>query len=57
MNKQNKSVHSGGWVDVRDPHNGLLFRYDPTRQVVEIRKKKVLYLVDLTRFRPVDIGE
>jgi len=44
-----------GFIDVRDPHDGsLLFRYDPGRQLVEIRKRGVVRLVDLARFHPVD---
>lgn len=43
-----------GFVDVRDPHDGtLLFRYDPRRRLVEIRKRKVLRLIDLTQLQPV----
>lgn len=47
---KSEDVHrGGGFIDVRDQHDGsLLFRYDPVRQVVEIRKKKVLYQVGLT---------
>ena len=44
-----------GFIDVRDPHDGsLLFRYDPQRRLVEIRKRGVVRLVDLARFHPVD---
>lgn len=43
------------FVDVRDPHDGaLLFRYDPQRRLVEIRKRKIVRLVDLTLLYPVD---
>ncbi len=43
------------FMDVRDPHDGsLLFRYDPVRKLVEIRKRKVVRLIDLARLRAVD---
>ena len=41
------------WVEVREPGTGwLLFRYDPTRRVVEIRRRGSdrTHLIDLTRY-------
>jgi hypothetical protein len=39
------------WVDVREEATGwLLFRYDPRRQLVEIKQRGRKVLVDLTAF-------
>ena len=39
-----------GFVDVREPHtNKLLFRYDPTRALVEVQRRGVKTVVDLTQ--------
>ena len=39
------------WVDVRDEAAGwLLFRYDPRRQLVEIKQRGRKVIVDLTAY-------
>ena len=38
------------FVDVREPHtNKLLFRYDPERNLVEVQRRGVKTVVDLTQ--------
>lgn len=38
------------FVDVREPHtNKLLFRYDPERGLVEVQRRGVKTVVDLTQ--------
>lgn len=38
------------FVDVREPHtNKLLFRYDPDRGLVEVQRRGVKTVVDLTQ--------
>lgn len=40
------------WYEVRQPAtNALLFRYDPERQLVEIRARQVTTVVDLTQYQ------
>lgn len=39
--------------DVRGPDGRKLFRYDPERDLVEIRHSGTVYTVDLAQFRPV----
>lgn len=40
------------FVDVRDLHTGkMLFRFDPERDLVEIRSRQKVTLVDLTQYR------
>lgn len=39
------------WVDVREEATGwLLFRYDPRRQLVEIKQRGRKVIVDLTAY-------
>jgi len=41
-----------GYVDVREPGSGkLLFRFDPKRDIIEIQRRQVRTLVDLSRYR------
>lgn len=41
------------FVEVRNPHTGkLLFKYDPQRELIEIRERGEVTLVDLTQYRP-----
>lgn len=48
------------WIDVRDEAAGwLLFRYDPTRKLIETKQRGRKVIVDLTQFeqmsvRPID---
>lgn len=38
--------------EVREPHTGrLLFRYDATRQLVEVQLRRVKTLIDLAEYR------
>lgn len=38
--------------EVVDPHTGyLLFRYDPDRELIEIQRRGVKTVVDLTQYR------
>ncbi len=40
------------FVDVRDQHTGkLLFRYDPERELVEVRVRGVTTLIDLSTYK------
>ena len=39
------------FVDVRDPHTGkLLFRYDPARRLIEVVRRGVKTLIDLSAY-------
>lgn len=38
--------------DVRGPDGRKLFRFDPERDLVEIRHSGTVYTVDLSQFRP-----
>ena len=41
-----------GFVDVREPHTEkLLFRFDPIRDIIEVQRRGVKTVVDLTQFR------
>lgn len=40
------------YVDVRGPDGHLLFRYDPDRLVVEVRRQGVAYVIDLMQYAP-----
>lgn len=41
-----------GFVDVREPHTEkLLFRFDPIRDIIEVQRRGVITVVDLTQFR------
>ena len=45
------------WVDVREEATGwLLFRYDPRRQLVEIKQRGRKVLVDLTEFEKLAVS-
>lgn len=40
------------WYEVRQPvTDKLLFRYDPGRQLVEIKTRQVVTVVDLTQYQ------
>lgn len=38
--------------DVRGPDGRLLFRFDPDRDLVEIRDRGQTYVIDLSQHRP-----
>jgi hypothetical protein len=41
-----------GWQDVREPITGkLLFRYDPARDLVQIKHGQLRAIVDLSEYR------
>ena len=41
-----------GWQDVREPTTGkLLFRYDPARDLVQIKHGQLQAIVDLSEYR------
>jgi len=40
------------YLDVRGPDGRKLFRYDPERDLVEIRDRGTVYTVDLSQYRP-----
>lgn len=41
-----------GFIDVKEPHTGkMLFRFDPERNLVEIRRAKATLIVDLRPYR------
>jgi hypothetical protein len=40
-----------GFIDVRDPQtNKLLFRFDPRRAIIEVRRGAVKTVIDLTEY-------
>jgi len=42
----------GEWVEVREPETGkLLFRYAPRHHLVEIQRRRVVTVVDLTKYQ------
>lgn len=45
---------SGGWIDLRAPGGRLLARYDPARQLLEFRRGRDAWIVDLRR--PSSLG-
>ena len=40
------------YQDVRGPDGRKLFRFDPDRDLVEIRDRGTVYTVDLSQYRP-----
>jgi len=39
------------YLDVREPEsNRLLFRYDPERELIEIKRRRVVTVVDLRQY-------
>lgn len=40
------------YQDVRGPDGRLLFRFDPDRDLVEIRDRGQTYVIDLSQHRP-----
>ncbi|NLF11194.1 MAG: hypothetical protein GX597_05360 [Anaerolineaceae bacterium] len=41
-----------GWQDVREPITGtLLFRYDPARDLVEVKHGQLKAIVDLAEYK------
>lgn len=40
------------YQDVRGPDGRKLFRFDPERDLVEIRDRGTVYTVDLSQYRP-----
>lgn len=38
--------------DVRGPDGRLLFRFDPDRDLIEIRDRGQMYTIDLSQYRP-----
>lgn len=41
-----------GWQDVREPITGkLLFRYDPARDLVEVKHGQLMAIVDLSEYK------
>jgi hypothetical protein len=52
------------WQDVRDVAGKLLFRFDPQRDLVQVKRNGVVVVIDLSEYRaqqvrvkPVDIGK
>jgi hypothetical protein len=46
------------FIEIRDPHDGkLLFRFDPDRDLVEVQRKRVKTLIDLSVYRPQSAAE
>ena len=41
------------YQDVRGPDGRKLFRFDPERDLVEIRDRGTVYTVDLSQYRPL----
>ena len=39
------------WHDIHDPAGHLLFRYDPLRNLIELRHRGVMNLIDLTDYQ------
>ena len=40
------------WVDIREPTTEkLLMRYDPNRDIIEVQRRGVKTLVDLTQYK------
>jgi hypothetical protein len=40
------------WHDVRDAAGKLLFRFDPQRDLVQVKRAGVLVVIDLSQYRP-----
>jgi hypothetical protein len=40
------------WIDLRDAGGRLLARYDPARRLLEIQRRGVKTLIDLTAYEP-----
>ncbi len=38
--------------DVRGPDGRMLFRFDPDRDLIEIRDRGQMYTIDLSQYRP-----
>lgn len=46
------------FIDVREPHTKkLLFRYDPSREIIEIQERKVKTVVDLRQYQAPESAE
>lgn len=43
------------FIPIHEPKTGrLLFRYDPTRHLIEIQRRGIKTVVDLSRYHPPD---
>lgn len=41
------------WLDVRDPRTGkLLFRFDPGRDLIHLKRGRIDVMIPLRRYRP-----
>lgn len=41
-----------GFIDILEPHTArLLFRFDPIRDIIEVQRRGVKTVVDLTKYR------
>ena len=41
-----------GFIDILEPHTGkLLMRFDPQRDIIEVQRRGVKTVVDLTKYR------
>jgi hypothetical protein len=40
------------WVDIREPHTDkLLLRFDPARDIIEVQRRGVKTVIDLTQYK------
>ena len=40
------------WVDIREPYTDkLLMRYDPARDIIEVQRRGIKTLVDLSQYK------
>ncbi len=44
-----------GWVDIKEPHTGkLLLKFHPLRDIIEVQRRGVKTVIDLTSYRDCD---
>jgi hypothetical protein len=48
-----RAVHQPGWVDLRGHDGKLLGRFDPTRDLLEIRHRGVSTIIDLAQYHAI----